>query len=87
LIGGLGEFAVDPEHCLSLGHHQSREILSKVSPLALIGEKVAVLGQGILHDLRKIDDSWHEQMLRSPFAPGEKWSKMAPSSLFLHGQP
>src|SRR5271157_2012213 len=85
LIGGLGEFAVDPKHRLALGHHQSGEILSEVSPLAFVGEHTTVLSQGILHDLGKFDDSWHEQMLHTPFAPGEKWSKHVPFPPFLHG--
>src|SRR5271157_4735437 len=87
LVRGLGEFPVDTEHRLTLGHHQSSEVLSEVSPLAFVGEETTVLGQGVLHDLGKPDDSWHEQMLRSPFAPGEKWSKPAPSSPFLHKLP
>ena len=68
MIGGLGEFAVDPKHRLALGHHQSGEVLSEVSPLAFVGEEVAVLSQSVLHDLGKFDDSWHEQMLHTPFA-------------------
>src|SRR5271157_2095868 len=87
LVRGLGEFPVDTEHRLTLRHHQSSEVLSEVSPLAFVGKETTVLGQGVLHDLGKPDDSWHEQMLRSPFAPGEKWSKPAPSSPFLHKLP
>ena len=64
LVGGLGELAVDAEHGLPLGDHQAGEVLGEVPPLAFVGEEVAVLGQGVLHDLGKFDDSWHEQMLR-----------------------
>src|SRR5512135_407481 len=83
LIGSVGEFAVDPKHRLALGHHQSGEVLSEVSPLAFVSEEVAVLGQSVLHDLGKLDDSWHEQMLHTPFAPGENWPKLPPSFPFL----
>ena len=83
LIGGLGELPVDAEHGFSLGDHQPREVLGKVPPLAFVGEEVAVLGQGVLNDLGKFNDSWHEQMLRTPFAPDENWPKSTPSSLFL----
>ena len=72
LVRGRGEFAVDPEHCLTLGHHQSGEVLGEVSSLAFVGEEVAVLGHGVLHDLGKFDDSRHEQMLHTPFARAKK---------------
>jgi hypothetical protein len=54
-----------------------------VPPLAFVAEEVAVGGQGMLHDLGKFDDSWHEQVLLTPCAPGEKTPKPPPSSLFL----
>ena len=71
-----GELAVDAEHGLPLGDHQAGEVLGEVPPLALVGEEVAVLGQGVLHDLGELDDSWHEQMLHTPFAP-RKMAKTA----------
>ncbi|MGO9598475.1 MAG: hypothetical protein ACLP7Q_10850, partial [Isosphaeraceae bacterium] len=53
------------------------------SPLAFVAEEVAVLGQGVLHDLGKFDDSWHEQMLHTPFAPGKKMVKTRSISLIF----
>ena len=86
LVGGLGELAVDAEDGLALGDEQAGEVLGEVAALALVGEEVAVLGQGVLDHLGKFDDPWHEQMLRTPSAPGENCQKSAPSSLFLQGQ-
>ena len=45
------------------------EVLGEVAALALVGEEVAVSGQGVLDELGELDDPWHEQMLRSPTAP------------------
>ena len=77
MVGRLGELTVDAEHGLPFGDDQASEILGEVPPLAFVAEEVAVRGHGVLHDLGKIDDSWHEQVLLTPFAPGqseEKWS-------------
>ncbi len=80
LIGRLGEFAVDAEHGLTLGDHEPGEVFREMPALAFVGEEVAVPSQGVLHDLGKLDDSRHEQMLRTPFAPGENRRK--PPSIF-----
>ena len=82
LVGGLGELAVDAEDGLPLGDHQAGEVLGEVAALALVGEEVAVLGQGVLHDLGKFDDPWHEQMLRTPTAPEPIRGKMERFYLF-----
>ena len=68
LVGGLGELVVDAEDGLPLGDEETGEVFGEVTTLALVGEEVAVLGQGILDELGELDDSWHEQMLRSPTA-------------------
>jgi hypothetical protein len=83
LVGGPGELPVDTEHGFSLGDHESGEIFGEVPPLAFVGEQVTVLGQGLLHDLGKLDDAWHEQMLRTPIAPNENGPKSTPYPLFL----
>jgi len=82
LIGGLGELAVDAQHRLALGHDQAGKVLGEVSPLALVGQEVGVPVDGVLNDLGKLDDAWHEQMLRSPTAPGENRVEQAQSTLF-----
>ena len=69
LVGGLGELVVDAEDGLALGDEEAGEVLGEVAALALVGEEVAVLGQGVLDELGEFDDPWHDQMLRSPTAP------------------
>ena len=61
-------------------------ILSEVSPLALVGEEITVRGQGVLYDPGKFDNSWHEQMLHSPIAPGKNCQQVTLSYLFLLSQ-
>ena len=69
LIGGLGELVMDSEDGLPLGDEESGEVLGEVAALALVGEEIAVLVQGILDELGEFDDPWHDEMLRSPTAP------------------
>jgi hypothetical protein len=83
LVGGVGELLVDAEHGFSLGDHEAGKVFGEVPPLALVGEEITVLGQSVLNDLGKLDDSWHEQMLRTPIAPDENWPKLPPDLLFL----
>ena len=85
LVGGLGELPVDAEDVLAVGDEQAGEVLGEVAALGLVGEEVAVL-EGFLNDLGELDDASHEQMLRTPFAPGENRSKSPPSSLFLQSR-
>ena len=58
-----------PEDGLALGDDQAGEVLGEVAALALVGEEVAELSQGVLDQLGELDDPWHDQMLRSPTAP------------------
>ncbi len=69
LIGGLSELIMDTEDGLPLGDEEPGEVLGEVAALALIGEEVGVPGQGVPDELGVLDNSWHEQMLRSPTAP------------------
>jgi hypothetical protein len=71
LVGSLCELTVDSQHGLSLGDDQTGEILGEMSALALVGEEFAVLSQGLLDNLGKLNDPWHDQVLLTPFAPGE----------------
>ena len=82
LVGGPGELAMDAEDGLPLGDEEAGEVLGEVAALALVGEEVAVLGQGVLDELGELDDSWHEQMLRSPTAPGQIGFKTGRLCLF-----
>src|SRR4051794_39867128 len=83
LVGGLGELIVDAEDGLALGDEEAGEVFGEVATLALVGEEVAVLVQGIPDELGELDNSWHEQMLRGPTTPGENGAKSGPSTLFL----
>ena len=77
---------MDAQDGLPLGDEEAGEVLGEVAALALVGEEVGVAVHGVLNDLGKFDDAWHEQMLHNPFAPGEIEAKPTPSSPFLHGQ-
>jgi hypothetical protein len=57
-------------------------ILGEVAALTLVGEEVTVLSQGVLDKLGKLDDPWHNQMLRSPTAPERIEGKMGRLYLF-----
>jgi len=59
LIRGHGEFAVDPPHGLSRGHHQPGEIFREVPPLRLANEQVAELLDRIPNHTWKRGDPWH----------------------------
>ncbi len=69
LVGGLGELVMNAEDGFPVGDEQAGEVLGEVATLALIGEEVAVLGQGGFDQLGKFDNSRHKPMLRSPTAP------------------
>ena len=77
LVGGLGELAVDARDVLAFGDEQAGEVLGEVAALALVGEQVAVSGQGVLHDL---GESMMPGMSRCSAVPlrqsqsEEKWS-------------
>jgi hypothetical protein len=77
---------MDAKHSFSLGDHEPCEVFGEVSPLAFVGEQITVLGQSVLNDLGKLDDSWHERMLRTPIAPDENWPKLPPDPLFLQSR-
>jgi hypothetical protein len=82
LIGRLSEFAVDAQDGLALGDEEAGEVLGEMAALALVGEEVGVPVHGVLNDLGKLDDAWHEQMLHSPTAPGKNQAESAPYPLF-----
>ena len=82
LVGGLGELVMDAQDGLPLGDEQSGEVFGEVAALALVGEEVAVLVQGVLNDLGEFDDPWHDDMLRSPTAPEPIRGKMERFYLF-----
>ena len=68
---------MDSQDGLPLCDEESGEVFGEVAALALVGEEIAVLVQGILNDRGEFDDPWHDDMLRSPTAQTEceeKWS-------------
>jgi hypothetical protein len=69
LIGGPGELVRDPEDRLALGNDQSGQVLGAVAALALVGEEVTGVGQGVLDQLGKLNNPWQDPRLRSPTAP------------------
>ena len=56
---------------------------AEMAPLALVGEDLTVIGHRVLHDLRELDNPWHEQMLHHPCAPDQNWMESDPSCLLL----
>jgi hypothetical protein len=62
LVGGDGELAVDATHVLVLGDEQAGQVLGKVLAGRFSGEEVALLGQGLLHEGGKLDNSRHRTL-------------------------
>lgn len=69
LVGGVGKFPVDSQDGLALGDQQAREVLGEVPPLRFAAEEVAEVTEGILHHLRKFNDSRHKRPLGRLTAP------------------
>ena len=69
LVGGVRERLMDAEDGLALRDEEPGEVLGEVAALALVGEEVAVLGYCITDYRGEFDNSWHDQMLRTPSAP------------------
>src|SRR5262249_25785723 len=56
LVGGLGEFVMDPQDGLAVGDHQSGEVLREMAAPGLAGKEVAKQLQGVTNDRREFDD-------------------------------
>jgi hypothetical protein len=67
LIRGGGELPIDRRDVLLVRNHQAREIFGKMLPLGFIGEHRAKLLEGVLDDCRKINNSWHRNILHDIF--------------------
>jgi hypothetical protein len=48
LVGGLGELVMDAQDGLPLGDEEPGEVRGEVATLALVGEEIPVLSQGVL---------------------------------------
>ena len=60
-----------------------KEIIAEMAALALVGEDLTVIRHRVLHNLRQLDNPWHEQMLHRPFAPDQNSMESYPSCLLL----
>jgi transposase len=81
-IAGRVEMTAADLAALALGDEEAGEVLGEMAALALVGEEVSIPGHGVLDELKKLDDAWHEPMLRSPTAPGENRAESTPFPLF-----
>ncbi len=53
-----------PRTVLRWATNESGEVFGEMAPLALVGEEVPELIEGVLNDRGEFDNGWHDQMLR-----------------------